>query len=129
MRFIFLPIIVALASGGALAQEAEVTSPLASNDLWIRQKACKGVGDLAATIMKERQKEVPMSEMIGRLQAASGMGLYEGTGIDDNLLVAMITAAYKRQAFSSPDRQADMVAEFRNEIELLCFEGELATSP
>ena len=126
MRLCFLPIIAVLAASVALAQETSGTSPLASNDMWIRQKACKGVGDLAVTIMSERQKEVPMSEMISRLQGISAMGIYEGTGITDNLLIAMITAAYKQPGMSNPELQNTIIAGFRNDVELQCFEGKLA---
>ena len=65
------------------AEEAKQPSPLGSDDLWIRQSACKGVGDIAVTVMTQRQKQVPMSEMISRLQLAEGMGIYEGTGGDN----------------------------------------------
>lgn len=129
MRLSVLSILLLLTGGVASAEGTAKPSPLQSDDLWVRQQACKGVGSVAETIMTERQKEVPMSELIDRLKAAEGMGLYEGTGIDTNLLVKIITAAYKQSAYSSPEYQADMVAAFRNEIELPCFEGTLVPKP
>jgi hypothetical protein len=118
-----------LACGGACAEDARKSSPFTSDDLFFRQKACKGFGDIAETIMKQRQKEVPMSEMIDRLQKAQAMGIFEGFDLTPDLLAAMVTAAYKQPAFSSPELQANMIAAYRNEAEVLCFEGKLGTTP
>lgn len=128
MHGILLVGILALSCTTALAEEAEKTSPFASDDLFFRQKACKGFGDLAETIMTQRQQEVPMSEMIARMQQAQAMGIFDGFGLTPNLMVGMITAAYKQPAFSSPELRANMVAVYRNEAELLCFEGKLPSS-
>ncbi len=115
--------------GGAFAQEAGQRSYIESDDLGLRQRACKSIGNMAVTIMRERQKELPMSDLVERVRVSEEMGLFEGTGLTQNILMAMIAAAYRQVAFPSDERQADMVATFRNEIELLCFEGRLTTMP
>lgn len=130
MRLCFLPIIAVLASGGAWAQETGDASGLASKDLWTLQRVCKLIGDLSVTIMKQRQDEVPMSEMIGRARTISAMmGPDDGTGITEELVVAMVMAAYRQPAMSNPELQDTIISGFRNDIELQCFEGKLASSP
>lgn len=129
MRTFVLAGTVLLACGAALAENTKKSSPFTSDDLFFRQKACKGFGDIAETIMKQRQQEVPMSEMISRIQAAEAMGIFEGFGLTPELSVAMVTAAYKQPAFLSPERQTDAVATFRNDAELFCFEGKIGTWP
>lgn len=111
------------------AEEAKQPSPLGSDDLWIRQSACKGVGDIAVTVMTQRQKQVPMSEMISRLQLAEGMVIYEGTGVTTSLSLWIIKEAYRFPRFTKPDLQNDMVAHFRNKLEALCFDGKFANMP
>lgn len=67
MRVFVLAGIALLACGAAWAEDARKSSPFTSDDLFFRQKACKGFGDIAETIMKQRQQEVPMSEMVSRI--------------------------------------------------------------
>ena len=70
-----------------------------------------------------------MSAMISRVQTIEGMRINDGTFITSNLLVGIVGAAYKHPAFTSPERQNEVIAAFRNEIEVPCFEGKLATQP
>jgi hypothetical protein len=129
MRLFALAGILTFACRGAWAEGSGTASPFSSDDLFLRQKACKSIGEIAETIMKQRQQEVPMSEMISRLQAAQAMGIFDNFGLTPELIAAMVTAAYKQPAFSSPELQANMVAAYRNEAEVLCFEGKLGNSP
>jgi hypothetical protein len=129
MRFYFFPVLFVLASGGAWAQESDEGSALANDDPWVRQRLCTLIGGLSASVMKNRQNEMPMSEVIGRLQAFSAIAEPDNSGISEELMLAMIMAAYKQPAFTSPERQENAIAAFRNEVELQCFEGKLAPSP
>lgn len=129
MLRLVLAAVMVLAAGGALSEVPLKEAPLTSDDLFLKQSRCKGIGDIAATIMTERQREVPMSEMISRMQQADALGIFDGIGFSMNTVLGLITIAYNQKAFIAKDLQSEMVAGFRNQVELKCYEGVLAPAP
>ena len=74
---------------------------------------CEGIGELAATVMKARQRGVPISKMMGI--ATSEAGEVNGG------LKSMILMAYKRPRYSSDRIQKSEIEDFRNQFELACY--------
>ena len=69
---------------------------------------CALVGDVAQSIMEERQSGVPMSDAM----RVAG---------DNEALRAMVVAAYSYPRFSSDSYRKEAATDFRNEIELICY--------
>jgi hypothetical protein len=84
-----------------------MTSTIASAQEPTGQQLCASFGDLAETIMQNRQNGVPMSKMMD--------------ATDLELARAIILDAYKLPRFSSEDYQEKQTADFRNEVELECY--------
>jgi hypothetical protein len=72
---------------------------------------CTVIGDLAEAIMTNRQLGIPMSRMM------------EINGADD-LARLMVMEAYKEPRYSSDEYQRRAVQDFRNEIEVACYQAE-----
>ena len=92
---------------------------------FIFETACKGLGGLAETTMAERQKNVPMSEMIKRIKSIHSSGILGDVPFNEETLVSMVIAAYQQPRFSAPEVQKESIADFRNGIELLCYTGKM----
>lgn len=83
---------------------------LAASPLTAETDVCAQAGSLAAKIMEARQVGVPVSAVIS---------IFE----DDNM-TAIILAAYQTPRFSSDEYQQRAIADFRNEIEVICYETQ-----
>lgn len=78
----------------------------------VSDAACKTFGDLAEQVMRARQADRPMSEL---------MNLVGGAGDDGGLARKLIIEAYSKPAYHSEPNQKRAIAEFRNSVELVCF--------
>lgn len=72
-------------------------------------KFCNGVGQWAETIMKVRQVNAPISELL--------------EGLTNDRMRVIVQYAYEKQAYMSPEMQTMAVREFRNEVESDCYKG------
>lgn len=94
-------------------------------DVLIYSQGCRMVGGLAETVMRERQKDVPISEMMKRIQGAVAIIGFEGLPIDENGLAKMVLLAYEMPRYHSPELQQDAVSGFRNIVEKQCYNQQL----
>lgn len=87
-------------------------SPLAASD-----ETCKLLGAMAEKVMTLRQQDKPMSSVMSDLVQP----------IDDaaarKMTRDMVIAAYKRPSWRTAENKAQEAAEFRNTIELECYEA------
>jgi hypothetical protein len=74
---------------------------------------CGAIGGMAASVMKSRQAEVPMSQVMASVEK---MPEFLRETLRD-----MIRQAYARQSYYTPETKADEVARFRNEWEAACY--------
>lgn len=66
---------------------------------------CKDVGDIAESLMKARQANVPISKIIEKVPKLKGLTL----------------EAYKYPAYSSDKYRTKAIKEFRNRVEIACY--------
>lgn len=84
-------------------------APTATNEMI---EKCSGISKLAEAVMTKRQEGVAMSDL---MKAAS-----DGAE-PDQLLVRMITAAYEKQRFRTPENKRREVEDFRDQLYLGCI--------
>ena len=82
-----------------------VATPLAAE-----ADACSQMGTMAAKIMEVRQIGVAVSKVIEIF--------------DDDAMTAIILAAYQVPRFSTDEYQQRAIADFRNEVEVMCYEAK-----
>ncbi len=76
---------------------------------------CRTLGEAAELVMTARQANVPMSDL---------MDIANGLEPDAAVLFrAIVQDAYAQSAWSSPSVQASAIADFRNDVERLCYEA------
>ncbi|AUR95628.1 hypothetical protein NVP1210O_06 [Vibrio phage 1.210.O._10N.222.52.C2] len=75
--------------------------------------SCDAIGQVAESIMMARQAEQPISKV---------MALVDGHGM--SAVKPLVIEAYKRSSYSTESYQKKAIAEFRNDIELICYEGK-----
>jgi hypothetical protein len=78
---------------------------------------CKSVGEYSRSVMKNRQADVPMSDMMEVLDRKHDAP--EGV---KNVARKMIILAYEQPDFSTEENQKEAIAEFGNEAELACYQ-------
>ena len=76
---------------------------------------CPIIGELAETVMRNRQNGVSLSEMMGVANNADG--------VLQPVIREMVLEAYDGPRYSVPDNQDEAVQDFRNDIELVCYQG------
>ena len=74
---------------------------------------CPATGELAQTIMTNRQNGVSMSTHVANILPKDETARA--------LIMGIITAAYDVPRFSAPDNQRRAIEDFRNEMEVVCF--------
>ncbi|WP_244430472.1 hypothetical protein [Brucella rhizosphaerae] len=84
-----------------------------ADDKPVSDEFCTRLGSLAANIMKARQSEAPMSELIARVSKHS----------DDQVWRKLVVSAYESPAYASDQAQKGAIDAFRNKIELQCFKS------
>jgi hypothetical protein len=78
--------------------------------------ACEGFGQLAEELMIARQMGVPMSRVMEVAEA--------GWGDEDvDLLRQMVVMAYEVPRYATDEYQRRAVADYRNEVELACYQA------
>ena len=82
-----------------------VATPLAAGTV-----DCAQAGIMAGKLMQARQVGVPVSKVIEIF--------------DDDAMTAIILAAYQVPRFSTDEYQQRAVADFRNEVEVMCYEAK-----
>ncbi|MGB3348298.1 MAG: hypothetical protein WBA85_05985 [Brucella anthropi] len=100
-------ILISLFSLSAMVTNA-MAGPNADNDA-----VCKAIGGLAATIMKHRQKNTPISDLMDLETDASLSKISR----------ALILKAYEEPAYLTDKAQTRAVDTFRNDAELQCFKA------
>ena len=96
MTRIITALAVALAvSGQAQAQNSE---------------KCKKIGAIAESIMKARQRGIPISKLMEVSEENAGGSLRP-----------VILFAYERPRYNSEEYQQEEIEDFRNRIELQCY--------
>ena len=78
---------------------------------------CAVFGEVAAQIMENRQADVPISKMMDAIM---------DTIEDPDAQAAykeMVILAYEQPSYSTKEMRQSMVAEFRNQIELVCYKS------
>lgn len=107
---------------------AAVSSSWAQSDessVLLNSQGCRLVGSLAKTVMGERQNEVPISEMMQRIQGSISIIGFDGLPIDENGLAKMVLLAYEMPRYHSPELQRDAISGFRNAVEKQCYNQQL----
>ena len=94
-------------------------------DALLYSQGCRMVGSLAETVMGERQKEVPISEMMHRIKATVSLIGFDGLPIDENGLAKVVLLVYEMPRFHSSELQQDAVSAFRNIVERQCYNQQL----
>lgn len=72
---------------------------------------CKDLGQLAESIMEARQSGVTLSR---------SMEVAEGSDFTQ----ALVLAAYQTPRFNTDEYQRESITDFRNAVELACFEAQ-----
>ena len=73
---------------------------------------CASFGDVAEVTMKARQMEIPLSEVLSKID--------EGED-PRGLLRKIVLDAYSKPAYSMLENQQKAISQFRNHWELQCF--------
>jgi len=80
-----------------------------------QEQMCGAVGMLAEQIMRLRQQERPMSQVVEKMMT--------GNAEADALTRSLIVAAYEESAMRTDANKANQLARFRNDAEVLCYSG------
>ncbi|EEQ95649.1 hypothetical protein ACI50E_06475 [Brucella sp. ZJ1_1] len=78
-----------------------------------RDEFCKALGSLATSIMKHRQNNTPMSDLMKKPADAS----------ISKISRAIIMDAYEQPAYVSEEGQQRAIGTFRNKVELECYKA------
>ena len=76
------------------------------------QASCEQLGGTAELIMKHRQANKPMNQIMTIVKQHAPA------------LSVLVIQAYKEPLYSSESYKQKAIAEFRNDIELICYEGK-----
>lgn len=101
MKYILAAAVVGLGVAPAHAQQTT-------------QQHCSAVSVIAEIVMQSHQNGVAMTETMGNL----------GDTVPD-----MIVAAYDRPRFKTADARGRAIAEFRDEMTVACYKGEVRLPP
>jgi len=82
---------------------------------YAEENNCAAYGGLAETVMSLRQKGVPMSAQMG----ISGVS---------KTVEWIIMEAYKKPRYNSEELKQNTIADFRNDVELFCYESNAQRS-
>jgi hypothetical protein len=102
----------------SLAAVAALLSGFAALPASAQEDGCANMGYLAEVIMQQRQSGMTMSDMVARAEASGE----ENPQILD-LTRAIIIDAYSRPQYGSPEYQENAISEFRNAVELACYQN------
>lgn len=80
----------------------------------LSDELCRTMGELAYTIMRNRQAEVPLSTMLGSKT---------GNTWSDEATRRMVMAAFEEPSYQNPAMQQRAMQKFRNEVELECYKA------
>lgn len=111
---VFFCAFVATSAGGQ-------TTPADDNALW--NAACAQVGEVALSIIRLRQDDVPMSTMMKRLDETVGAKQDEHSKRYAEFLRGLVMKAYAGPVYRTEELRKATIAEFRNEAELACYAG------
>ena len=87
-----------------VAASVNPTAPTAETE-----DRCEAIGELAGSIMTARQEGVPLSRMMGIANGNEG-------------IIALVLQAYGQPRFSTNTVRMEAVADFHNQVELICYE-------
>lgn len=113
--------VASLGTALALASFSSLSAQNNEGDVLIHSQGCRLVGGLAETVMGERQKDVPISEMMKRIQGSVAIIGFDTLPIDENSLARMVLLAYETPRYNSSELQQDAVSGFRNAVERQCY--------
>ena len=94
---------------------ASVTAAIAQDDAAAKQRLCTNLGGLADAIMEYRQEGLPISAAMAALDADNPV---------DQAARGLILIAYDTPRFSGEEFQMRARANFRNEVELACYQKD-----
>ena len=77
---------------------------------------CTALGGLAQQIMEARQMGIPLSQMIVALPPT------EGEDTPQAMILRIVVNAYDTPRYSTDTYQRIAAADYRNEIETMCFQ-------
>ncbi|NLS13019.1 hypothetical protein HGP28_08975 [Vibrio sp. SM6] len=87
----------------------------ASNAAEVTQAdVCRELGDLSVKIMTARQNGIPLSTMLEALNDDTAVA---------NHMKQVIIEAYKQPRYSTDEMRARTIEDFRNDVELECFQA------
>lgn len=95
-----------------IAAAFSASTPLAANE-----ETCRLLGDLAEKVMTLRQQDQPMSSVMSDLVQPIADPAARKMTRD------IVIAAYKQPSWRTAEVRAQALAEFRNAIELECYEA------
>lgn len=75
---------------------------------------CKSLGDIAANIMRDRQTGRPLHDLMEKASSAT----------TNPLMKNIIIKAYERPAYPDGPGKTQAIADFRNDIEVLCYKAK-----
>jgi hypothetical protein len=96
-----------------LASALVLSGMTASASAESAEQLCPAIGNLAANIMKARQSSASISDVMSRMRVESENG--------NNIIMAMITDAYRVPRYGSAEYVGLAVSDFRNRAELACY--------
>lgn len=100
---IYIALATILIAGAAYAQKGDKP----------KGDACKNLGEIAAGIMNYRQSGKPLHEMMER-----------ATSTNNQLLKSIVIEAYERPIFPDAEGRTRTIADFRNDVELVCYKSK-----
>jgi len=83
-----------------------------------RDKICQGLGGTAATIMRTRQDDMALSQVMQVINDSDMNETYL------SIVRALVLEAYDRPRFTVPENQAEAVEDFRNDVELWYYTAD-----
>lgn len=83
-----------------------------------RQEICKVVGDMAESVMTQRQDGAKMSDML-RIYGEELAAVPEAV----DHITKLTLLAFEQPLFSTEESKREAVIEFRNQSELTCFKS------
>lgn len=101
----------------ALVAAASITTVEAAET---NDAACKQIGELARTVMRNRQQDIPISQMIEAIEKTTQNNKGSSRSMAQAIR-ALVIFAYERPSYSVESNREQAVAEFGNEMELACF--------
>lgn len=118
-RIILAAVMLSIGSGGTAEDSSADNSRI-----W--DSACNQIGEIAESIMRARQNNMPISRLIARNNETIGSKSDTASVEYAAILRGLILVAYEASPYSTPKFQDDEVADFRNDAEYTCFQGRLS---